>query len=155
MPRPNRAQGRPGTQVFSKDWETSHAVAVGKSFRAMIKITMAPALGTAPELDASYNVVDPVTQATLYEGPARIQVLGSALDNQALSADQAVSTAGYLVVIDREADDIPVEAVVQILESTDPTLGGNRRLTVRKVARGSERWERDLWCVDDMTRQPT
>jgi hypothetical protein len=70
-----------------------------------------------------------------------------------LVGDQEQITAGYLVAIAYDAPDIPLLATVEITESTDPRLGGGRRLVVRRVGSGTERFERDLWCVDDMTRK--
>lgn len=152
MPRPTRAQGRPGTRIFPKDFEASHGVVVGKAATATVLIFPPPA-GTGATMNADFTYATPDPATAIYgsqdSGPnARIQVLG-AQESAALAVDQEVVTVGYLVVIDRNAD-IPLDAVVQITASSDTTLLGDRRLVVRKIARGSVRWERDLWCVDTL-----
>lgn len=152
MPRPVRAQGRPGTRVFPKDFEASHAVVVAKAATATIMI-FDPATGPGPVMNPDFTYPDLPPGAAIYgqetTGPnARIQVLG-AQESAALAVDEEVVTAGYLIVIDHSAD-IPLNAVVEVTASSDATLVGVRRLVVRKVARGSVRWERDLWCVDTL-----
>lgn len=155
MPRTTRAQGRPGTKVIPDIWESSHAVVVGKTRTAEITIFGRNTDDAEPVMNADFTYDAGNPAATLYTGPARIQSLGSALDSQVLAADQAVATSGYLIVIDRDADNIPVGSIVQVTASTDPTLTTDRRLVVRKIARGSLRWERDLWCTDDLTSPAT
>lgn len=150
MPRPRRAQGRPGTRIFPKDFEASHGVVVRKAATATIVI-FPPITGTDPVMneDFTFPEADPAT--AIYGGPdsgpnARIQVLG-AQESEALAVDEEVVTVGYLIVIDRETD-IPLNAVVQVTASSDTSLITGRRTVVRKIARGSIRWERDLWCID-------
>lgn len=155
MPRKTRDQGRPGTKVFPADWEISHAIVVGKTYTAHVKIYEHNTDGNAPVLNADFTYASGAPATVLYDAMARIQALGNSMDAQVLTADQAASTAGYLIVIDREAADIPVGSIVQVTESTDPTLDTARRMVVRKVARGSLRWERDLWCVDDLSSPVT
>jgi len=154
MPRPTRAQGRPGTRVFPKNWETEHAVVVRKTCTALIKIWAPAPAGVAPTNDQSLAPTPVDVGEPLYGGadgaPARIQVL-NAQQGTSEVADQTQVTAGYLVVIDRDAHDIPPRAVVQIITSTDPELGGSTRLYVDHHDRGSIRWERDLYCVDDLS----
>lgn len=152
MPRPLRSQGRPGTPVIPNDWEDSHATVVRKTFTATVQIFPPFEDQTAPVLAADLTYATSAAVDPIYQGGARIQVLNGQ-ETTNLVGDQAQLTAGYLVVVDRDGTDIPPRAVVRILTSTDPTLNDGRRLTVRKVARGSMRWERDLWCVDDMTKE--
>jgi len=150
MPRPRRAQGRPGTPVIPADWETSHAPVVSKTMTTPCVIRNAQP-GT-PAFDVALGHSVRPAGFVLYTGNSRVQVL-NAQDAGARIGEQDQQTAAYLVVIDREAANIPLGATIEFPTATDPTLLGNRRLVVRKTARGSLRFERDLYCVDDMTRK--
>jgi len=149
MPRPTRHQGRPGTTVIPADWSASHAVVAAKTFTAPVEV-FDPAAGTEPALQADFTYSAGAVAAPIFTGSARIQVMnGQAAD---ILGEQQVLTALYLVVVDRAAD-IPVGSRVLVGDGVDPLLDG-RHLIVRKAAGGSLRWERDLWCVDDMTYEP-
>lgn len=153
MPRPTRGYGRPGTPVIPADWEQSHAPVARKTFTAAIKIYGPPTAGTAAvNTDLTYE--PPAAATVLYEGPARIQVL-NAQQSATEVGQQSQTTAGYLVAIDRETTGIPVGAAVQIVTSNDPDLAGAVRLYVAHGDRGSLRFERDLYCVDDLSAVPT
>ena len=145
MPRQTRAFGRPGTPVIPTNWERDHAPVVAKTLTAKCKI-WAPASTPSIKADLSY---DPPAGATpLYDGACRIQVLNNvAMDR--LFGDEYQSQTGYLVVIDREEDDVARGGVVEVYRCSDPTLlEDGRRLVVAKVDRGSLRFERDLYCTD-------
>jgi hypothetical protein len=150
MPRPRRAQGRPGTTVIPQTWGADHAPVVDRAANATVTIHV-PSEETAPVLAPDYTVTVS-DAASLHTGRARIQMLNGQELAQ-LIGDQEQITAGYLVVIAYDAPEIPLLSIVQITSSTDPRLGGDRRLIVRRVGSGTERFERDLWCVDDMTRK--
>lgn len=150
MPRPQRSQGRPGTRVIPKDWETSHAVVAAKSMTATIKFYPPITDGSTPVMNDDFTYQPGPEIQPVYDGAARIQVLNGQ-ETQTLVADQDSVTTGYLVVIDRDADGIPLGAIGVIQTVSDPTLIGTRTLIVRKIARGSLRFERDLWCTDDLT----
>lgn len=152
MPRPRRAQGRPGTTVIPTSWGADHAPVVARAANATVRIHAPASSSAKPVLRADYTVEPAPAAAPLYDGRARIQMLNGQELAQ-LVGDQEQVTSGYLVVIDRDAADIPLHSTVQVTSSTDPRLGGDRRFIVRRVASGTERFERDLWCVDDMTRQ--
>lgn len=149
MPLPRRSYGRPGTPIIPADWETSHAVPAGKFRTADCTIyglstgepVYDPALG--------YSVVP--EPPVLYTGTARVQVL-SAQESSARMGGQNLQAATYLVAIDYAAGEIPLGALVAFTNITDPTLATGRRLTVAKIDRGSLRWERDLYCIDDMSQ---
>ena len=151
MPRPRRSHGRPGTSVIPKAWEASHRPVVSKTLggRCTIHAPSAPAaLQVKPDL-----TYEPAGEpaAALYDGPFRAQAL-NAKEAAGLVGDQEQITTGYLLVVDADAD-VPVRSVVTIADATDQTLVGVR-LVVRKIARGSHRFERDLWCVEDLTDTP-
>jgi hypothetical protein len=153
MPRRRHAQGRPGTRVIPVAWGADHAPVVARASNATVTIRERAEAPETPVLNPDYTVSEPINPAEpLHTGTARIQQLNGQELVQ-LVGDQEQVTAGYLVTIAYDAPDIPLYALVQVDESTDPRLGGLRRLIVRRVGSGTERFERDLWCVDDMTRE--
>lgn len=150
MPRPRQAHGRPGTKVIPTSWEAEHAKVAGRTVTAKVKVWPR---AVAPEIndDLSYDAgpdLEPV-----YDGGARIQVISGGRDAATqLVGDEAIAKVVYLVVIDREAEPILRGYVVQVIESNDPTLQGDRRLAVERIDRGSLRFERDLYCVDELEK---
>lgn len=148
MPRPNRSYGRPGTRVIPKDWSPSHAKVIAKTWTATCRIFPPRAAGGTLTVGADLTVSGGTPATAIYEGACRLQVL-NAQESSKILADQEQTVVGYLVVIDREAN-IPHRAVIEILTADDPTFP-TRRLVVRKVDRGSQIWERDLYAVDDLT----
>lgn len=152
MPRPTRAQGRPGTRIFPADFEQSHAAVVQRAATAVVDI-FAPPVAGQPVMGSDFTYSDTAPADPLHTAqPARIQVLNGQ-ETSHLVADQDHVTVGYLVVVPL-ALDVPLNAVVRVTACADPTLVTARRLVVRKIARGSVQWERDLWCVDDLTTTP-
>lgn len=150
MPRPVRAQGRPGTRVFPTDFEASHAVVVAKAATATVTI-YAPAQVGASTMNADFSFTPTAAAEPLHNDVgARIQALNGQ-ETAALVGDQQQITTAYLVVVDWDLE-VPHNAIVQVTTCTDPSLLGDRRLIVRRNTRGSIRWERDLYCVDDQTR---
>jgi hypothetical protein len=125
-----------------------------KTMTATIKIFPPAGTSDPPAVNTNLTYAPGTGPDPLYGGadgaPARIQVLNS---QQAATevGSQTQVTAGYLVAIDREADDVPTGAVVQIITCTDPDLRGTTRLYVSHIDRGSLRFERDIYCVDDLS----
>jgi hypothetical protein len=135
--------------VIPANWEESHAVVVGKTFTADVIVWAAADDSPSINADLSYSTA---SDTQLYDDTARIQVLNIG-DSSKVFGEEYQSKAGYLVVIDREADsDIDRGCVVEVTKSSDPSLlEAGRRLAVARVDRGSLRWERDLYCVDTVT----
>lgn len=101
-----------------------------------------------------FSFTEPAAVAPLYVGGCRIQAL-RAQDRTASLGGQEQRTSGYLVAIDYAAVDIPILATVEVTASSDLTLiEPGRRLIVRDIDRGTVRFERDLYCVDDLTWRP-
>lgn len=153
MPRAVRSQGRPDTAVFPVDWESSHAAVVAKTLTATIAWYAPKTSAEAPVMNDDFTFTPDADATPVHEGGARIQVLNGQEAN-VLTGDQKVVTVDYLVVIDKDSPEIPLGAIGKVTACTDPELVGARRLVVRKIARGSVRWERDLWCVDSLTHTP-
>ncbi len=146
MPRPIRAQGRPGTRVIPADWSRSHAPVVAKTLTAECVIT-APAGGAAGKIkdDLTY---DPAEAAAAYQGPARVQALSDSARARIFGEESHVEAA-YLVVIDLDSDaTIGRGHVVRFTSINDDRLTA-ATLVVDRALIGSERWERDLYCIEE------
>lgn len=152
MPRPTRSQGRPDTKVIPTIWETSHAPVVSKTMTGTCVITAQRTTDVDPIMNADLTYTVPTPAAALYQGSCRVQAL-KANDNKAVTGEQDQRIATYLVSIERDAAFIPVGAVVKFTASSDETLDSPRRFVVKGADRGTLRFERDLYCVDDMTRE--
>lgn len=146
MPRKRQAHGRPGTAVIPPNWEAEHAKLVARTFTARVKIMPR---ATSPEINDDLSYDDKGTVSPVYDGGARIQVISGGRDAATqLVGDEPIAKVAYLVVIDREAEPIRRGYLVEVVECSDPTLQGDRRLVVERINRGSLRFERDLYCVD-------
>ena len=146
MPRPNRSFGRPGTQVIPKGWSADHAPVVAGSWNATCLIS--PPAGGTVAVAADLSVT--VTGAPVPVGPfgCRVQQLNSQEAVQVV-ADQKITGAPYLVVVDATTV-VALNSTVTIDNANDVDLVG-RVMTVVKIGRGSELWERDLFCVEDQS----
>ncbi len=142
MPRPMRAQGRPGTRVIPKAWSESHAPVVERTWTTTCTIH-APGSTGAVTVGADLAVSVGDAAEPVYTGGCRVQQLGTKQTVE-LMADQQVTGAAYLVVIGR-AVDVELRSVIAAV-----ALPG-RRLVVVKVGRGSEQWETDLYAVEDQS----
>lgn len=148
MPRPTRAYGRPGTPVIPENWAESHAQVIAKTWTAACKIFPPRGAGDEYVINADLTVTGGAAPTALYDGPCRIQQLNSQ-ETRAVIGDQEQVTAGYLVVIHRDAL-VPNRSVIAIAAVDDDELAA-RELVVRKVGKGSQIWERDLFAVEDQT----
>lgn len=151
MPRPRRAQGRPGTAVIPALWETSHAVVASKTQTGTCVIRAQSQADSEPAMNDDLSFESSTAGQILYTGSCRIQALKTR-QNGALVGEQDQRIAKYLVVIDREAGNIPDKSLIEVATSTDPTLASPLRLIVESAGRGTLRFERDLICIDDLTR---
>lgn len=156
MPRPRQSQGRPDTRVIPKNWESEHGKVASRTHNATVQIYTASEDNSAGSLNEDLTRTSSTPPELVYTGPARIQVQ-NAQQKSAEVGDQSQITLDYLVALDRDvagADDVTVRSVIKVIESPDPSLVGALRLYVAQVERGSVRFERDLICVDDITRLP-
>lgn len=163
MPRPTRAQGRPGTKVIPANWGRSHAPVATKSMTAHCRI-LPPGEGPLV-FDPAEKISKRSDVLPTYDGPCRIQIL-NAQDTVAVVAEQTQSTSGYLITLTRDPtgtndDDIPFTSdgitlahTVHVDTCDDPDLVG-RMLRIRSVVHGTERFERDLLCVEDQSTPAT
>lgn len=143
MRRHHTGSGR--RSVIPADWETSHRVVVEGTLRGRVSLREP---GTkqvwSPEKDQNIAVqntpyaVDVPARVLALSGQARVVQLAD--DNEVIADYLVVVPASYIVAGGH---------LVDVTDSTDPDLTG-RTLRVEKVARGTERFERDLFCtVDD------
>lgn len=150
MPRPRQAQGRPGTPVMPAAWSAGHRPVVEAAFTASCEIRRPG--GTAPAFDPVTGASTSTPHAAHYAGPCSVEIL-PALEQEALTGDQQVTTVGYRVTITYDAaPQLRVDDLVKITavdDNGDPTLVG-RALKALSFARGSVAWERDISCVDDL-----
>ena len=146
MPRPVRAQGRPGTAVIPARWETSHAPVVARTFTAGCTIRE-PGTIQVWDTDTEQNLSVP--NDPYYTGNARVQALATQAREVPAASDD-VTVAQYLVVVDTDAGasgNRPIVGdIVTVTGSGDPLLDGHE-LRVLQVVMGSLRFEWDLFCV--------
>ena len=149
VPRPNRAHGRPGTRVIPTSFEADHARVIDKTLDNATVTIRRPLLASGVTIGA--DLTPTVTNAAPVHTdlPARVQEL-SANESRVVVGDQEQILATHLVVLQRDIAGIPDRSTVHIDTSTDPDLAG-LTLTVRRPATGSMRFERDLYCVLDLT----
>lgn len=151
MPRSRRAQGRPGTRVIPTTWGRDHAPVVTKAMRGTCQ-ALPPGDGALvfdpTEKISKRGDVDPT-----YDGPCRIQIL-NAQDQSAVVAEQAQITVGYLVtlsLLEPGADEITTAHRIKVTATDeDPSLVG-KTLSITSLVRGTERFERDLFCTEDQS----
>lgn len=149
MPRPRRHQGRPGTQVIPEDWEADHAVVADKTRTATCTFT---APGGTLAFDDDLNLLPGSGPAPLYSGPCRVQIL-TGRDAVAITGDQKQSSTVYRVTVARDAAALVIGAAGAIVHAGDASLTGP--LIVERIDRGSLRFERVIYCVEDQTRPST
>ncbi len=169
MPRPSRSFGRPGTRVIPDRWNTDHAPVAAATMRALVSLRH-----DAGATTKTYTPYDPAnpdnTGRTTYDAaspyatdvPARIQGLRemTTRGNQA-TAEESLRVSGYLVTL--PLDDLvdptsPTDEpqrgsliatgdIVTVIKCADPLLLlPGTELHVTDIVRGTERWERDLFC---------
>jgi hypothetical protein len=147
MPRPARAQGRPNTAVIPADWDTSHAPVATKTMRALVSLRHPGSQAGAFD-DTTQQRPDVPLAAYATDVPARVQAQKStAIRGIVDAAEETLHVAGYLVTLPLDTSaEIKAEDLIQVGSSTDPLLTG-RTLRVVDLVRGSERFERDLFCI--------
>lgn len=130
--------------VIPDDWETSHRVVAEGTMRGRVALREP---GTQqdwkPELEQNIAVpLDPYAT----DVPARVLALSGQARVVQLADDTEV-IADYLVAIPASYV-VASGHLVDITATGDPDLTG-RSLRVEKVVRGTERFERDLFCTLD------
>lgn len=136
------AQGRPGTEVIPTGWAAQHRPVVEKTMVDAI-VELRDPTGLVSGWDEASEQVKASASPAYWSGGARVQILDQQ-GKQPVAAEDPESVANYLIVI--PADVAPVEGhLVKVTAVDDQALQG-RSLRILTVARGSEMWERDLFC---------
>lgn len=143
----------PATRVLHPDWSAHHRPTAESAMTVGMMFTRA---GTG---EGTYN--DPATGGDgTTTPPARTDVAATTARIQARNASERVVLVGentvtlrtYLVAVPVDAGDIRVDdhgEVTSVAADADPELLG-LVLRVRDVIYGSEVWQRDLICEDDL-----
>lgn len=138
------ATGRPGTEVIPTGWAQAHQPVVEGTMRDA-KVTLrdpsAPPQSTGWNPETEQN--ETVPAAAYWSGGARVQILAQQ-GRQPVVAEDQESVANYLIVVPAAVTASEGHRA-KVTSSDDPTLTG-KELVVITVARGSHRWERDLFC---------
>jgi hypothetical protein len=131
-------------QVIPADWEASHRVVAEGAMRGRVALREP---GTTQEWsDEDEAMVATPLPAYATDVPARIQALAGQARVVQLAGDEEV-IADYLVTIPA-ARVVAGGQLVDVTTSDDPDLTG-RTLRVETAVRGTERFQRDLFCTLD------
>lgn len=139
----------PGTRVIHTDWSDHHQPTAEGGMTGLCSL-YDPHQGPAPfPLPEGWDGL----QVIATDKPCRVQVLNNS--KNAVSAEQPVGTRQYLVGL--PIDDLPPitagegSTVIKVTACKDPGLIG-RVLRVIDIQHGTEMFQRDLICVDNLTQ---
>lgn len=142
----------PGTRVIHPRWAEHHRPVAEGGMTATVSLRLPGATATGAFDDDTGNTPT-APHAPYHTGPARIQAM-STRAQEALAAEQQVTTLAYLVSVEWDAatgeQDVAAKHLVHVDAvdaNGDPTLVG-RDLVVQEVVHGSLVFERDLICTD-------
>lgn len=131
--------------VIASDWAAAHQPVVDGTLTAAtvsLRDPQAPPQSTGWDDATQQNVTVPA--GPYWTGGARIQILDQQGKQPVVAEDQE-SVANYLVVVTGSVGAVREGHRVKVTDCDDAALTG-RELRVVTVARGSHRWERDLFC---------
>lgn len=136
------------TAVFPPDWQAHHAPVAEGRMTATCELHDP----SQPPVD----VYDPETMQTTstpapaaWTGPCAVQALAAGRTGMVDAAGETVTSPPYLVGLPVAAPTTVDEGwVVKVTANPDDTGLVGRRLTVRQVVYGTQRFQRDLFCED-------
>jgi hypothetical protein len=138
------AQGRPGTEVIPTGWAAAHQPVVEGTLQdAFVELSDPTAAPVASGWSDTNQQNETIPAGPYWAGGARIQILAQQGKQPVVAEDQE-SVANYLVVVPADVNASEGHRV-KVNVSDDPALTG-KSLRVVTMARGSHRWERDLFC---------
>lgn len=140
--RATRSNGRDGGSSTTT-YGGSHHQAASRDWTAEVSLSRGTG-GTWAPGDRRTTFEGATPYATSVR--ARIQILAARGDETAEVAGETVIDPGYLVVVDVGQDASEGDVVIVTKNHEDPSLV-DRSLRVDHVARGSELFERDLFCT--------
>lgn len=133
----------PGTKVIPTGWAAAHQPVVEGTMTDATVALRDPSAPVSTGFNEATQQTTRVPAPPYWSGGARVQMLNQQ-GKQPVSAEDQETVANYLVVV--PADVAGGEGhMVKVTGCDDPTLTG-KSLKVVTVARGSHRWERDLFC---------
>lgn len=136
------------TSVFHRDWSQRHTATAAGGMTATCAISDPDAPPQSETFDPATGQTTVVPATPAYSGPCRVQALASR-DRPVDAVGEAVTTPPYLVQLAFDAPAVSEGWPVKITACLDdPQLVG-RTLTIRSVVFGSQRFTRDLYCVDE------
>jgi hypothetical protein len=138
MPLPNRRT------VFDPRWNDRHRPVAAATLTDDCIITRGGGPGT---VDPNGNWT-PTAGTTVYTGKCRIQAAGMA-DRVAVVGEEQITTGLYHAAVPHDAPQIQVGDVITVTAAEDPRLTG-RHLSVLDHLYGSQQWQRDLLCQDNL-----
>jgi hypothetical protein len=136
-----------GTRIIPAAWSAHHQPTAEATMTATVTITR-PSTAAAVLDDATGDITRPDPTVLATETPARIQA-AAASDRVTPAAGQQVTQRDYLVTLPLSVAALEVDDVITVVTANDPHLPG-RILRVTDVVHGSEVWERDVFCSDDL-----
>jgi hypothetical protein len=105
---------------------------------------------TAPAVlnDSTGDVTRPDPTVLATEIPARIQA-AAASDRVTPAGGQQVTQRDYLVTLPLSVAALEIDDAITVITANDPHMPG-RTLRVTDIVHGSEVWQRDVFCSDDL-----
>lgn len=137
---------RPGSRVIPTGWSAHHRPVAEGTMTGACTIRD-PAQDTQGEFDDETGTYPTVPADPYYTGVCRAQQQKQ--PQVATTGEQRVSTHDYLVTVPASVAGVKLGHIVTVTSAVDPSLIG-RPLKVVDVMRGTEMWERDLICIDDL-----
>ena len=135
-----------GTRVIPAGWGAHHAEAAAGGMTAECEIRDPGAF--TETFDPRTGETTIVPAPPVYAGRCRVQAM-SRREAPADAVGQEVIQPPYVVQVDHDAPALDEGWVVRITAcDEDPQLAG-RRLTIRQVVYGTQRFTRDLFCDDE------
>lgn len=138
------AGGRPGTEVIPTGWAEAHQPVVEKTLVDAV-VSLADPTATAMEFNESTRQNELTSAPAYYTGGARIQILDQQGQQVGVPSGDPEDQSDYLVVVAASVGAVREGHRVTVDSCDDEALEG-LQLRVDTVARGSHRWERDLFC---------
>ena len=143
--------GRPGSKIIPTDWAAQHRPTAEQTMgTALCEIRKPSTLGSLNTTTGQHAVTPGVL---VYSGKCRVVRLAQA-DRQERVAEQLSSLADYMVTLPTIAIGIRPGHKVTFTAGDDADLL-DLTMTVVATVTGSHIWERDVFCVADISPPAT
>lgn len=142
MPRPV-GYGRPGTKVIPDDWAANHGVIVDSTHSGTVALREPG--GTPGGWDEEAQQTGTVPHAAYATIPCQVHALAGE-SRVVLTADDVEIVADYLLTVSRSVDGALEGHLALVTDTGDAALDG-KTLEIVRVARGTDRFQRDLYCT--------